>query len=82
MYHKKKYEMNEKPKDKGKDPRKIYFEEDLADEYQIMKTFLVIFNIFYKGDTKNKDRIYNRDKMDDFLHFFLSKKIIGTKGRY
>ncbi len=65
MYTKKHYEMRVLWKDK--DPLKITFAHDLHDEYQIMKTFLVIFNLYYthNGDhhhlKSTKHRTFNRD---------------------
>ena len=53
MYTKKKFDMHEWPACEDP-PLKINFAHDVQDEYQIMKTFLVIFNVFYKhGGSKH-----------------------------
>ena len=57
-----------------------------------MKMFLSMWKLFYvhKGDPKeilggkNQDkRTFDRDDMDEFLNFFLSKRIIlGSRARF
>jgi len=67
----------------------INFSEDLITEYQILKMFLAIFQIYYKsnGEWKAikgllKKGAFTMDDMDSFLQFFISRRIINQRNRF